>query len=449
VRSLSLALLASLALAAPAAAEPLTTIPAPGPGPTLTDHVSVVKFGPESAQRVLLLIPGYVSGAGDFTLVARELVKRVPGLQVWALDRRSNALEDTSVFQQGLAGQATSQQMLDYYLGWLGNPDAVQPHFVPVDGKDAPYAKQWGLSQSLDDIRRVVLEARHEGKKVILGGHSLGASTTVAYASWDFNGHAGWKDLDGLVLIDGGLMGSFSTPTLAGTKKALAEMDAQGPFVDLLGLGLPWAAGVFAELGSIAAINEPAAPSIGQSFPLLPAQFKPSFPVTNRGLLGYAFDKQTSPKGLELLRVNAGRLAAAGDPRDWADSGVEPSTVERLAQTFGQEPANGVEWYFPRKLTIDVDAVNALRRNAQTRLLKLRPFHQKEVELPLYVIQTDLTKGRVIKGAERFVRTSRSRLKRSVYVDATKTNSHLDPLTAVPSRSIFLDTVVPFLKKLR
>lgn len=449
MRTLAIAFAVSFALAAPAAGQPVTAIPAPGPGPALTDHVSVVKFGPESAQRVLLLVPGYVGGAGDFTLVARELVKRVGDLQVWALDRRSNALEDTSAFQQALAGQATSQQMLDYYLGWIGNPDAVQPHFVPVEGNDAPYAKQWGLSQSLNDIRRVVLEARREGKKVILGGHSLGASTTVAYASWDFNGRAGWKDLDGLVLIDGGLMGTFSTPSLAGTKKALKEMDAQGPFVDILGLGLPWAAGAFAEVGAVAALKDPLASSIGQAFPLLPAQFKPSFPVTNRGLLGYAFDKETSPKGLELLRVNAGHLAPTGDPPDWVDGDIEVSTVERLAQTFGQEPANGVEWYFPRKLTIDVDAANALRPNAQTRLLKLRPFHQKEVELPLYVIQTDLTKGRVLRGARRFVRTSRSRLKRSVYVDATKTNSHLDPLTALPSRSTFLDTVVPFLKKLR
>ena len=63
-----------------AAAETVTTIPgAPGPGPSKYDKVFVTKFGPKSAKRVLLLMPGYYGGAGDFTLDAREIVKRVPG----------------------------------------------------------------------------------------------------------------------------------------------------------------------------------------------------------------------------------------------------------------------------------------------------------------------------------------------------------------------------------
>jgi hypothetical protein len=36
-----------------------------------------------------------------------------------------------------------------------------------------------------------------------------------------------------------------------------------------------------------------------------------------------------------------------------------------------------------------------------------------------------------------------------VLVDASATESHLDPLTAAPARSEFLRTVVPFLRKLR
>jgi pimeloyl-ACP methyl ester carboxylesterase len=130
----------------------------------------------------------------------------------------------------------------------------------------------------------VVLSAKRQGERVILGGHSLGASLTVAYASWDFDGHPGYEDLDGLVLIDGGLLGSFSTPDLAATKKAIKALDANGPFVDLLGLKLPWAAGVFGEAGGVATLKEPTAPAIAQAFPLLPAQFKPPIPATNRGL---------------------------------------------------------------------------------------------------------------------------------------------------------------------
>jgi pimeloyl-ACP methyl ester carboxylesterase len=230
-------LVLALALAGPAAAaETVTTIAgAPGPGPSKYDKAYVTKFGPPSADRVLVLVPGFQGGRGDFTLDARELVKRVPGLQVWTVDRRSQALEDTSRFTDALAGRIAVQQAFDYYLGWLANP-AIQPHFQPIDQARFAFAKQWGLSLALQDVRRVVLSAKRQGKRVILGGHSLGASLTVAYASWDFAGHPGYEDLDGLVLIDGGLLGSFSTPTLAATKKAIKGLDTNGPFVDLLGL---------------------------------------------------------------------------------------------------------------------------------------------------------------------------------------------------------------------
>ena len=106
---------------------------------------------------------------------------------MWAVDRRSQALEDTSRFADALAGRISVQQSFDYYLGWLANP-AIQPHFQPIDQAKFAFAKQWGLSLALQDARRVVLSAKRQGKRVILGGHSLGASLTVAYASWDFDG---------------------------------------------------------------------------------------------------------------------------------------------------------------------------------------------------------------------------------------------------------------------
>ena len=62
------------------------------------------------------------------------------------------------------------------------------------------------------------------GREVILGGHSLGASLTAAYAAWDFNGKPGYKDVDGLVLIDGGLLGSFDAYDLAQAQQQIADL---------------------------------------------------------------------------------------------------------------------------------------------------------------------------------------------------------------------------------
>ena len=75
--------------AAPAGAAELVSIPSKGPGPAQVDQVWVNKIGPDDAKRVLVLIPGTSGGAGDFTLVGRDIVKRVANLAVWAIDRRS------------------------------------------------------------------------------------------------------------------------------------------------------------------------------------------------------------------------------------------------------------------------------------------------------------------------------------------------------------------------
>jgi hypothetical protein len=115
---MAVALTVAIAAAGPAMArERLVTVPTPaGPGSAELNHVTVHQFGPKSAKRVLVLMPGTQGGAGDFTLDARYLVKRVPGIQVWAIDRRTQGLEDTATFASAEAGQIPLQQAFDYYF---------------------------------------------------------------------------------------------------------------------------------------------------------------------------------------------------------------------------------------------------------------------------------------------------------------------------------------------
>ena len=180
-RALVLALIAAglLALAAPAAARDrvVTMRTPPGPGPASFDRAFVHQVGPASGKKVLVLMPGTIAGAGDFSLVADYLVDRIKGLQVWAIDRRSQALEDTSMFKAALNGDATLQQMFDYYLGWLdgASPPSHVAFRNPSDG-GAPFARGWGMKVALNDARAVVRRAGEHGRRVVLGGHSLGAS---------------------------------------------------------------------------------------------------------------------------------------------------------------------------------------------------------------------------------------------------------------------------------
>ncbi len=445
-----LAALTALLVAAPAGAAEKTIslkgFAAPGT-PSSLNKVFVTKFGSSKAKRVLVLIPGTSGGAGDFTLIARQIVKTVPNMAVWSIDRRSQALEDTSVFKKELAGKASAKDALDYYLGWIGDK-SITNHFQPLDPTKYGFAYDWGLNVSLNDIRTVVLAAKKGGHKVILGGHSLGGSTTAAYAIWDFNGHPGWKDLSGLVLIDGGLSGATPTtivPTLADEQTKLTALKASGtPWLNLLGITLPgndlsYATGVFAELGAIPALLDPTGPSLAQNFALLPSYFKPSIPATNRGQLGFAFDDTTSPASLGLIHTRSGTLGPTGD---WVNGEVTP--IENVAKGFGQEPTNATEWYFPKRLSFDLGGLAGLEPNDVTAFLGLHPKYAKQVKLPIYAIQTALSGGRLNTAVHAFVAENHSKLK---FVDASAVNSHLDPLLAAPKTSMFLQTVVPWLKK--
>jgi hypothetical protein len=433
--------------ATPAAAGGrVVTVRAPSaPGPAKYDKVFVHRFGPASGKQVLVLMPGTQGGAGDFTLTARYLTERLDGLQVWAIDRRTQHLEDTSVFQRAARRRVSLQHAFDHYLGWLDNGGTPADHFRFLDASRFPFARRWGMKVALRDAHAVVKRARMGGRRdVALGGHSLGASLTLAYAAWDFGGRAGYRDLAGMVLIDGGLLGSFDGFDLAQAKQAIADLETQNPFSDLIGLGIPEAAGLFGEIAGLYARLAPTASATTlQGFSLLPSDFNLPFPVSNRALLGYAFDRDTSPLDASL-RVNAGRLASSGNPRDWVDGGVTP--VRRIAKTFGQESSNSIEWYFPKRLTIDTNGADQLRHNAVARFLGLRLLHTKQVNLPLYVLQTDLTDGHVLRGARRFIRRSRTIKAETRLVNADPQQSHLDPLMAAQARNRFFKTVVPFLR---
>ena len=425
-----LALLAGMLCAAPAAAVdryiPMKAPPAPGP--SKYDKVFVQQLGSRKARNVLVLVPGTNGGAGGITPVARDIARRVPSTQVWVVDRREQAFEDTAVF-----AQRDPDAALDHYLGFK---------YRSVKGADAKFVADWGLEVQLNDLRSVVRRAAMGGRRVILGGHSAGAATAVAYAAWDFGGRAGWRDLDGLVLIDGGLLGSFAEASPERVRRELADIRDGNVFFDLLGFGVPEIAGIFAQVGALYAYERPDAPSTLQTLPLLPAQLKPPFPVTNEAALGYAFDETTSPEALALIRIRAGGLAPSGDPRPWQDGEITP--IRRFARAYAAEAPNATEWYYPRRLLLDFDAASDLRMNKAAKLLRLRLEHGRQIDLPLYAFSTDLTNGRVARGARRLARISP--IEKPVVVYDRRT-SHLDPLSAAPKTNHLLKTVVPFLKR--
>jgi pimeloyl-ACP methyl ester carboxylesterase len=430
--------------AAPAAADRVFTVRgADAPGPARFDRIRVIEQGPRRADNILVLVPGTSGGAAYFRPVAADLVKRLKGWRVWSVDRRENRLEDHSALDRALARQIAPRDLFRYYLEWLGDP-SIAPHFQPVGDTEVPYARRWGMGVAVRDLRNVIRAARRGGHRVVLGGHSLGGTITVAYATWDFGGRPGAKDLDGLVLIDGGSSRS-ATLTRAAARKQLADLEQRSPWLDLTGAGLPWSAGVFNIVGSTAARIEPDARSVLAGWPLLPANLRPPVETTNAGGYGYAFDHDTSPDSLSLIHMHIGALAPSGDPRPWIDG--ELGTVQRAATMFsGIRGIDGTAWYHPVRLSIDGGAVNGGVRNRAQNVLGVRATHGDDLDVPIYAIETSLGAGRVLKGARALARRSRVRVK---LVDRHTTYDHIDPLSALPSKNAFVKTVIPFLRGLK
>jgi hypothetical protein len=120
-----------------------------------------------------------------------------------------------------------------------------------------------------------------------------------------------------------------------------------------------------------------------------------------------------------------------------------------VKRIVGQEPTNGVEWFFPRRLTIDTNGADRMKRNDVADFLGLRLEHTNRIDVPIYAFQTDLTGGDVLRGARALVRRAKTAKRDAVLVDGAPQQSHLDPLTAAPKRNEFLNKLVGFLDRLK
>lgn len=431
IRALGLAALMTLITAASASADIITIPGANTPAPDRYDRVRVDRVGPAAARTRLILLPGGYAGAGEIQLLAHDLVRRRPNLQVWIVAGRYQNLEDRRLLDGGTADEARR-----YYL--LGQ--TVGGHqFTPFDGGSAPWARKWGLATQMEDVRGVVKRARRGGRRVVLGGHSFGGYETVAYAGWDFHGRPGWKDLSGLVLIDGGVPAEVaSAPSNASISRRLKEIATGSPFANALGDDSPLPPWFVSALSSVAAryvLEAPRAPSALQTSGL-----GPSFAVTNAGLLGYLFDHKYSRPGFGYASARFGELAASGDPRDWKNG--ERSTVSRVAQSTVGSRLNGLAFYYPARLFLD-NQVAGTGNGARARRLGLRMFHLTSIPTPMIVFETDESKGDVLRSAHRLVRISR--ITAASYVNASTRTSHLDPLVDLPSHNLLLKPLVRFL----
>jgi hypothetical protein len=421
---------------------------APGT-PDKYNKVGVIKVGPSAAKNVLVLEPGTSAAAAYFVPLAKWVVSKARGWQVWSVERRENLLEDQSVLNRYKEHKATSVQLFDYYLGYLKDP-SISHHYQPIANSKVEFAKQWGINVAVQDLHVVIGAAKKLGGKVVLGGHSLGASVVTAYATWDFDGRAGADALAGLVYIDGG--SSTTAVSAQAATQTLQALDAPSasPWLAFGGIAAPYA-GLFEATGAASALLDPNGPSLGQTSGLLPADIVPPVRVTNVGQYGYALNASTSPPSLLAAQAHLGQgLASRGPIHGWSGAGAL-TPIDRFATMFsgaGIHNSNGTEWYFPQRLTDDMGAVDEGNANPAQSVLDVHATmgHSLPKKLLIYAFGARLGGASVPQDAQTLALQSGIPMSNLTLANYQSTYSHNDPSGAYPDNAFF-DRLIPFLKK--
>ena len=414
------------------------------------NKVGVIKVGPAKAKNVLVLAPGTSAGGAYFVPLAQWLVSKLPGWQVWSEERRENLLEDQSVLNLAKRGKAAAKRVFDYYLGYITDP-SVTSHFKLIPDGSVQFAKQWGMNVAVGDLHRVIAAAHKLGGKVVLGGHSLGGSVVTAYATWNFNGHAGADDLAGLIYIDGG---SVPAESATDATAALTMLKQQAtPWLSFGGIAAPYA-GLFNATGSLGALQDPNGRSLGQQFPALPSDLKPPVPVTNLGLYGYALNVGTSPASLLAAQAHLGKgvsTTTKNGLHGWDGTGAL-TPIKRFATMFsgiGINNADGTEWYFPQRLTDDTRAVNNGIANPAQSVLDVHATMGRSLPktLKIYAFGAALGGPGVLLDAQQLAKQSHIPKRNLVLINRHNTYAHNDPAGAFPN-NVFFDHLVPFLSRI-
>jgi pimeloyl-ACP methyl ester carboxylesterase len=447
--ALSAGLAPSASARVPVKFTTLNGFPSPGTPPDL-NRVGILKTGDPKAKNVLVLNPGTSASAAYFEPLAKSIVKVLPDWQVWAVERRENFLEDQSELNLYKKGKVSSTDLFNYYLGWIGNP-SITNHYNFVPDSAVPFARQWGMNTEIQDLRLVVKAAARKGRNVAMGGHSLGGSITTAYATWDFNGRPGGRDLSGLVLIDGASSPMPVTADQATT--SLNNLQTSSPWLAFGGIQAPLA-GLFGMVGSALTKADPSSPSVFAPWPFLPSNLKAPTGVnpTNEAGFGYDTDAATSPSSLRAAQVHSGHLAASGDPRGWERAGAI-TPIQRWASMFsgwGLQNLDGTAWYHPLRLTIDSGAVGDGVANPAQSVLDVHSTDASKLpkRLRIYAFGAALGGPNVLAAAQTLAASAGIPNRNLKLVNRQATYAHNDPNAAEPKVNAFFKRLIPFLTKI-
>ncbi len=193
---------------------------------------------------------------------------------------------------------------------------------------------------------------------------------------------------------------------------------------------------------------DPDGPSAGQGSGLLPADLVPPVPATNLAQFGYALNVGTSPAALIAAHAHLGRgLSSTGG---W-DSAGALTPIKRYGEMFagtGVTGADGSEWYFPQRLSLDLGGVGEGTPSGAQRALGLKTTLGRDLprDLRIYAFGARLGGRTILNEAAALARQSHIPRRQVTLVDRHATYAHNDPIGAYP-RNAFFSHLIPFMKR--
>jgi pimeloyl-ACP methyl ester carboxylesterase len=372
--------------------EKMLYAPAPrenGIPPQECDYIHYLRYRPETADgavkavnAILVLIPGYMGGATAFDYLGRQLVSMAEqqghgSVEVWAVDRRANCLEDLTGMNAAEAA-ANPALAIDYYYNNRLLDGRGFSGFLSQES--LPFLSEFGLQLLMNDINAIITARLPDNadrkKAVFIGGHSLGGPLTALFAGWDFDGKpettsdAGYNNCAGLVGLDGGIgLGSRTSLDERTYQQRLADIRSGASARISLVAGVTPEALALLEIMGIYAATAPDTEStwfktlpysedVGQLIRLLTSRDvvhfisgTPSFTdfrFTNEALLGMFIDENFQP--ISIMKASLGFMYGGtvmrkqfpfGQPDlfPWHDS--DPSEEQFIAWDAGLPTAPG------------------------------------------------------------------------------------------------------------
>ena len=393
-------------------------------------------------------MPGTSGGAGDFTLNARWLARNVDGpAGVGDRPARARRSRTPATFKAGASpGRSRLQEVFDYYLGWIRTArrrrttiDFLDAHAVRVRarvGDEGGARRRPRRGQEGPQARRARGGARRALARRLAGRSRTRPGTSTASPAT--------RTSTGTVLIDGGLLGQLRCLRPRPGQGADRQAQNRQPVHQLLGIGVPEAAGLFAEIGGLFA---KLAPTADGSRCRTTRCFRPSSSRRSRRPTGRSSATPSTatprPPDLSLLHVNAGAPGDVGQTRaDWADGEHHPGEPDRRHLRRRSRP-NGGRVVLPQAAH---DRHQRRRPDADERRRPVpgpaaRP-HPARSTCRFYVLPDRRSPAATCSRARAPSSGARGRPRARVDPGqrASRTTSHLDPLIASPRRNAFLKT---------